>query len=114
MAHAYSVEDIPTKRNGQIIVGKVTTVPECVKEAFPNITKPINPYLPLDNNYHPSSPDDSLICKFCLKVMEEIDKVLTDPDIEDAVSRNLFYRANMFVFTIYKYLNAYLECPSYF
>ena len=79
----------------------VTNVPDCVKDAFPNITKPTNPYVSLDGNYQPNSQDDSLMCKLCLRVMEEIDQILTDPDIEDAVSHNLFDCANMFVFSIY-------------
>ena len=68
--------------NHDLIFESTTSLPECVNDAF-NITSLSNPFV---NNDEPSYKDDSLICKICLKVMEEIDEILTDPTIEDKVS----------------------------
>ena len=74
------------KRYVHLDVKDSSGLPECVNEAF-NITSQSNQYLSKNRKYLPDHDYDSLICDICLKVMQEIDDTITDPDIEDAVGR---------------------------
>ena len=82
--------------NKHVALESITSLPECVNEAF-NITRLANQYLPLLMDNGLEYKNDSLICKICLKVMEEIDAILTDPDIEDKVSCEYCNDINMSV-----------------
>ena len=82
--------------NNYASLESVTSLPECVNEAF-NITSLSNQYSPLLKNDGLGYKDNSLICQICLKVMEEIDEILTDPAIEDKVSCKYCNDINMVV-----------------
>ena len=75
--------------NDQRVLTEGTNIPDCVKEAFPNITSTTRKVTYNDilgSGSYPNYKPRPIVCKLCLKVMEEIDAILTDPDIEDAVS----------------------------
>ena len=85
---SYELEVVHGKNNERSLT-EGTNVPDCVNEAFPNRTNTATKVTYDDIlriGSYPNYEPRPIVCKLCLKVMEEIDSILTDPDIEDGVS----------------------------
>lgn len=72
---------------GTCLVSGADELPQCVLDAFPELNKTIDSrdvVAQLDDIYGKS--DESLGCRICLGLMTEVDNILTDPTIEDAIA----------------------------
>ena len=61
-------------------------LPECVYEAFPDLNKTLHSLMPVEEESKWSS--QGLPCTLCVALLTEIEHILQDQTIEDAVSHD--------------------------